>query len=224
MSSRADYGNSYYNRRNVFTANANYDLPFGRSQMYGAHSPGWVNEIIGGFSMNAVVTVETGLPFTPSYAECGADQDIDGPGGTMCRPTLAAVGGFAPHKSALHIVPGTNSNYVQFFNPVAPMTTNLGVYGPFQRPAIGTFGDIERDAYFQPGLWDVDYSIAKRFAITERVGLQFTAQAFNLFNRVNPGGVSNQVDVPSGGLITSTASSQIGTSLRALQFAARVQF
>jgi Carboxypeptidase regulatory-like domain/TonB dependent receptor len=224
MSSRADYGNSYYNRRNVFTANANYDLPFGRNQMFGAHSSGWANEIIGGFSMNAVVTAETGLPFTPSYAECSADQDIDGPGGTMCRPDLALVGGFAPHKSAIHIVPGTNSNYVQFFNPVAPMTTNLGVYGPFQRPAVGAFGDIERDAFFQPGLWNVDYSIAKRFALTERVGLQFTAQAFNVFNHVNPGGVSNQVDVPTGGLITSSASNQIGTSLRALQFAARVQF
>jgi hypothetical protein len=170
------------------------------------------------------VTAETGLPFTPSYAECSADEDIDGPGGTMCRPNLALVGGFAPHKSALHIVPGTNSNYIQFFTPVAPMTQNGGVYGPFQRPAVGTFGDIERDAFFQPGLWNVDMSVAKRFQVTERVGLQFTVQAFNVFNHVNPGGVSNQVDVPSGGLITSSASAQIGTSLRALQFAGRVQF
>lgn len=224
MSSRADYGNSYYNRRSVFTANTNYDLPFGHKQMFGANSPGWVNEIIGGFSMNAVVTAETGLPFTPSYAECSSDEDIDGPGGTLCRPNLALVGGFAPHKSALHIVPGTNSNYIQFFNPVPAMTTNGGVYGPFQRPAVGTFGNIERDAFFQPGLWNVDFSAAKRFALTERVGLQFTAQAFNVFNHVNPGGVSNQVDVPSGGIIASSAPAQIGTSLRALQFAARVQF
>lgn len=224
IDSRADWGNSYYNRRHVFNANANYDLPFGRNQMFGANSPGWVNQLIGGFSMNAVVTVQTGLPFTPSYAECSADQDIDGPGGTMCRPNLALEGGFAPHASALHIVPGTNSNFVQYFTPVPSMSTNGGVYGPFQRPAIGTFGDIERNAFFQPGMWNVDYSIAKHFALTERVGLQFTAQAFNLFNHVNPGGVSNQVDVPSGGLITSTVPAQIGTSLRALQFAARVQF
>jgi hypothetical protein len=224
MSSRADYGNSYYNRRNVFTANANYDLPFGRSQMFAANSSGLVNEIIGGFSVNAVVTAETGLPFQPSYAECSHDEDIDGPGGTLCRPNLVTVGGFAPHKSAIQIVPGTNSNYIQFFTPVPAMTNNLGVYGPFQRPAVGTFGDIERDAFFQPGLWVVDFSAAKRFALTERVGLQFTAQAFNVFNHVNPGGVSNQVDVPSGGIIASSASAQIGTSLRALQFAARVQF
>jgi hypothetical protein len=224
MSSRADYGNSYYNRRNVFNANTNYDLPFGRNQMFGAQSPGWVNQIIGGFSVNGIVTAQTGLPFTPSYAECSADQDIDGPGGTMCRPNLVTVGGFAPHKSAIHIVPGTNSNYIQYFTPVPSMTANGGVYGPFQRPAVGTFGDIERNAFFQPGLWNVDFSVAKRFQVTERVGLQFTAQAFNLFNHVNPGGVSNQVDVPSGGLITSSASAQIGTSLRALQFAGRVQF
>ncbi|HZQ43455.1 MAG TPA: TonB-dependent receptor [Acidobacteriaceae bacterium] len=224
MSSRADYGNGYYNRRHVFSANANYDLPFGHNQMFGANSPGWVNELVGGFSMNAIVTAETGLPFTPSYAECGADEDIDGPGGTLCRPNLATVGGFDPHKSAIHIVPGTNSNYIQFFTPVPAMKVNGGVYGPFQRPAPDTFGDIERDAFYLPGLWDVDFSAAKRFALTERVGLQFTAQAFNVFNHVNPGGVSNQVDVPSGGIIASSASAQIGTSLRALQFAARVQF
>jgi hypothetical protein len=224
IDSRADYGNSYYNRRNVFTANANYDLPFGRNQMFGAHASGWVNQLIGGFEANGIVTIESGLPFTPSYAECGNDEDIDGPGGTMCRPNLALVGGFAPSKSSIHIVPGTNSNYVQFFNPVPAMTLNGGIYGPFQRPAVRTFGNIQRDAFFQPGLWNVDFSLAKRFALTERVGLQFTAQAFNIFNHVNTGGVSNQVDVPSGGLITSSASSQIGTSLRALQFAARVQF
>lgn len=224
MDSRADYGNSYYNRRHVFTANANYDLPFGRNQMFGASSPGWVNQIIGGFELNGVVTAQTGLPFTPSYAECSADEDIDGPGGTMCRPNLALVGGFTLNKSALHIVPGTNSNYIQYFTPVPAMTKNGGVYGPFQRPAVGTFGTIERNAFFMPGLWNVDMSIAKRFQFTERVGMQFTVQAFNIFNHVNPGGVSNQVDVPSGGLITSTAPAQIGTSLRALQFAARVQF
>ena len=224
MDSRADWGNSYYNRRHVFNANANYDLPFGRNQMFGANSPGWANQIIGGFSVNTVVTIQTGLPFTPSYSTCGADQDIDGPGGTLCRPNLALVGGFAPRASALHIVPGTNSNFVQFFNPVAPMTTNLATYGPFQRPAAGTFGDIERNAFFLPGMWNVDFSVAKRFALTESVGVQFTAQAFNLFNKVNPGGVNNQVDVPTGGQITSTVPAQIGTSLRALQFAARVQF
>lgn len=91
---------------------------------------------------------------------------------------------------------------------------------PFQLPAPNNGSD----AFYLPRLWDVDFSAAKRFALTERVGLQFTAQAFNVFNHVNPGGVSNQVDVPSGGIFASSASAQIGTSLRALQFAARVQF
>ena len=36
----ADYGNSYYNRRNVFLFTSNYDLPFGRNKQFASNVPG----------------------------------------------------------------------------------------------------------------------------------------------------------------------------------------
>ncbi len=214
INSRADYGNSYYNRRHVFVFNGNWDLPFGHNHMLGGSAPGWVNQIIGGFSANGVVTAQSGLPFTPGYTLCGQDQDIG-----ICRPNLVGQNlGFG--KRAFNPVTLTQ----QFFPAVALLTTGGQVAGPYQRPAPGTFGSIERDSFFGPGLLNTDASLAKRFFFTERVNLQFTAQAFNLFNHPNLQNPNSTVDAPTGGQIVDVVQGQLGTSMRALQFAARVQF
>ena len=67
---KADYGNSYYNRKNVFVMTGNWNLPFGRGQQFAGNVPGWVNQVIGGFMLNGSWTWESGLPFTPSYQLC----------------------------------------------------------------------------------------------------------------------------------------------------------
>jgi hypothetical protein len=56
--------------------------------------------------------------------------------------------------------------------------------------------------------------------------MQFTAQAFNVFNHANLGGPNGCVDCQNAnaGLITSTVGSQDGSSMRRLQFAGRLQF
>ena len=55
----------------------------------------------------------------------------------------------------------------------------------FTDPALGTFGSSRRNAYFGPGYSDVDLSVFKDTRIKERVTVQFRAEMFNLFNRVN---------------------------------------
>jgi len=64
-------------------------------------------------------------------------------------------------------------------------------------------------------------SVAKRFPLTESVALQFRAEAFNLFNHANLGQPNGCVDCQGqgAGLITSTVSSQDGTSMRRMRFA-----
>ena len=52
MNSRADYGNSYYNRRNAFVLAGNWDLPFGKGKPIGGNLHGWANQIVGGFALN----------------------------------------------------------------------------------------------------------------------------------------------------------------------------
>jgi hypothetical protein len=222
MDPRADYGNSYYNRRQVFVTEGSWDLPFGRGRALGHNVSGWMNQIIGGYTFNGDLTWETGLPFTPYYSLCTEDQDIDGLGGTMCRPSFAAPGASFP-MGAGPFNPVAHS--VSYFTPVPTLAYGGEVQGPFVRPFPGTFGTIGRDAFWGPGLFLTNLALSKRFFLTERVNLQFTAQAFNLFNHPNLGQPNACIDCgSSSGLITDIVASQEGTTMRRLQFAARVQF
>jgi hypothetical protein len=220
INSRADYGNSYYNRRHVFVLSGNWDLPFGHNHLIGGSTPGWVNQVIGGFSVNGVVTAEGGLPFTPSYSLCAQDEDID-TGGSLCRPNTTSGGGYGLGAGSFDPV----NHRVKYFNEVPTLATPGQVEGPYTRPAAGTFGNIERNSLWGPGSFNTDFSVAKKFNLTERLNMQLTAQAFNLFNHPNLGGPSGCVDCGgTSGYITDVVGAQLGSSMRALQFAGRFQF
>jgi len=55
----------------------------------------------------------------------------------------------------------------------------------FANPAAGSFGTSARNAYFGPGFSDVDLSVFKNTKVTERLTIQFRAELFNVFNRIN---------------------------------------
>jgi hypothetical protein len=116
---------------------------------------------------------------------------------------------------------------VKYFDAIPALTTNGASYGAYARPAFGTFGNIQRDSLFGPHYFNTDFSVAKNFQITEKLRMQLTAQAFNVFNHANLAGPNSScVDcqVPTTGYITSTVGSQDGSSMRRLQFAGRFQF
>ena len=218
----ADYGNSYNNRPQQFLMNGNWNLPFGHNQAVAGDVPGWLNQVIGGFALNGSLTWEQGKSYTPSYSLCTQDQDIDGQGGTLCRPNTVSPGpnyglGAQGFNAAGH--------YERYFTPVALMTANGQVSGPYRRPAKGTFGNIERGSLFGPSQIEVDAALAKSFQLPRHVTFKLTAQAFNLFNHPNLGNPSSCVDCgTSSGQITDVVATQEGSSMRRLQFAGNFQF
>ena len=65
--------------------------------------------------------------------------------------------------------------------------------GAFADPATYSFGTSRRNAYFGPGYQSIDLSVFKDTKMGERATVQFRAEMFNVFNRVNfapPGGGS----------------------------------
>jgi hypothetical protein len=230
-------GPSDTNRNQVFVLSGVYELPFGKNKMFANSNSRWVNYAVGGWELAGTTTYESGLPFTPTYGECGADQDVDsnfGSPGTSsdCRPDANFN---APNKGFDRGVgsydPTTRSR--RFFTPVAPLTTNGAQSGPFVRPAFGTIGNIGRNSFHGPSDYFADASLFKNFAITERVKGQFQFQVFNVFNHV-PLGVPSAnsarcIDCTTGepGLITSVDSAVFGSGLpymRQLQFGAKINF
>src|SRR5260370_26719063 len=75
---------------------------------------------------------------------------------------------------------------VSWFNPnpcSATVTNNC-----FPSPALGTYGNERRNQFHGPGLSEVDFSVFKNNAVTERINTQFRVEIFNLFNARNLGG------------------------------------
>jgi hypothetical protein len=91
-------------------------------------------------------------------------------------------------------------------------------------PLAGTFGNAGRGRLTGPGFWNFDTSLAKRFAVTERVNMQFRAEAFNIFN--HPNFASPNPVVFSGNNYSSSAGAITATSnaSRQIQFALKLLF
>ena len=227
-------GPSDTNRNNLFVLSGVYELPFGKGKLVGDTGNRLANYAIGGWQLAGTTTWESGLPFTPTYAECGSDEDVDSnfssPGSSSdCRPNK--TGGAFP-LSVGSYNPATHSR--RYFTPVAPLTGPAGsTSGPFARPAFGTIGNVGRNFFRGPSDYFADASLFKTFAITERVQGQFQFQAFNVFNHA-PLGLPSATDARSidatggdAGLITSVDSSVAGAGtpyMRQLQFGAHIQF
>jgi Carboxypeptidase regulatory-like domain/TonB dependent receptor len=213
-------GNGYYNRRHAFVFAGNYDVPFGRDKQFVAGAPSWLNQIIGGFQLNATVTVDGGLPFTAGYNECGLDNDVGNNDGACF---LNKVGtNFGIHKGKYD--PATQT--VPYLQTTATPLARGASFNAFQRPAqAGTWGNLGRDSLWGPGLVNVDSALTKNFNLPENLKMQLTVQTFNLFNHVNLGQPGNCIDCGvTSGTIQGTVAEQDGTSMRRLQFAARFQF
>ena len=76
----------------------------------------------------------------------------------------------------------------------------------FAMPPFGTFGNAGRNIVEGPGLAVVNASIVKTTQLTERLGVQFRVEAFNLFNRVNYDQPDNFLGSPSFGAVLSAGS------------------
>ena len=79
----------------------------------------------------------------------------------------------------------------------------------FARPAVGTFGNMERNALRGPGYWRTDASIFKHFRLGGNRDSRSALEAVNLFNNVNLGNPDSGSACPAtrtnAGRINSTA-------------------
>lgn len=217
---KIDYGREGGVRRFVFNFNQVYELPFGKNKKFLKNASRGVDAALGGWQLSGIWLWESGYPFTPSYLDCGKDEDT-GP----CRANLVGNASL-PNPSAQEwfavATPGTSgTGCIATATPTAELNANGCTRGPWSRPQPGTFGNVARDSFFGPHLFNADLSLSKAFRITERVNAQFRVESFNTFNHVNLGQPNATVDSPTAGQITSI---QGLTQMRKWQFGLRVNF
>ena len=160
-----DYGDADLDRRHTFVANAVYQMPAMKN--WGA----FASAIVGGWQLNTIISYYGG---TPLDVFSGANPNYLGLRATPSN------GGFRPNLVSgqpIYLDTGDPTNYL---NPAA-----------FSLPAPGTFGNLSRGLVRQPSLTNVDFSLNKNFALTERTRLQFRAEFFNLLNHPGFNGFAN---------------------------------
>ena len=198
---------SNFDRIHNFTLAAVAELPFGRGKPFLSDVSQLTNAFVGGWQFNTNVTIQSGLALDVTYRGAGADRDV-GPNRPNVIGDITEGGGDRNH----------------WFN-----TTPIGSPGSaFERPAVGTFGNMERGGLRGPGYWRVDASLFKRIPLRNDMELELRAEAVNVLNHVNLGDPDTEIGVPgndnpNAGKITSTAFFNLDPQ-RAWQFGVRLKF
>ena len=156
--------------------------------------------LVGGWSVNSIVTLQSGFPFTPQLSyNPSNDGDTRNPVRPFVNPNFH--GRITPRQPA------------QWFNPAAFLQPP---------PNSGFYGNLGRDTLTGPGLATWDFSAFKDTKLHERMTLQFRAELFNLLNRANFNTPNLIVFTPSGVSGTAGAITSTSTTSRQVQFALKL--
>ena len=202
-------GDSDFDLRHAINMIGIYELPFGRGKTFGGAVSGFVNQIIGGWSISGIEDWHTGFAFRTGSNAFPIGFATVAPG--IFNGDTHAI------RAGIHTDPN-NGNAVQFFaDPAAAI-------GSFSGPLGLQMGS--RNNLHGPHFSNTDLALIKNFKLNERFHLEFHAEAFNAFNHPSfalplngAGGVADFTLPSSFGVITSTASSP-----RQMQFALRLEF
>jgi hypothetical protein len=182
---RFDRGLSAFDHRHLSTISSLWELPLHPTRRL-------AGLVLGGWSLNSIVTLQSGTTFTVTS---GVDNARTGTGGQ--RADLSGDPYLSGDRSRADVIQ-------QYMNKAA-----------FAPNPLGTFGNQGRNMFTAPGYADVDLGLHKTFRVTEQLRTQFRFESFNSFNRVNLG-LPNSSQNSSNFMRITTA-----TSPRILQFALR---
>jgi hypothetical protein len=188
---RANRGLWSADARHRFTLSSVYELPFGRNERYLSDVHGALGKIVSGWQVATIVTIQSGQPLT---ATLPFDNPNVGEGAKL--PDMLRSPNNGPRTAD------------KWFDTAA-----------FATPAPFTFGNEGIGAITSPGITSVDFSLVKNTRLTERVNLQFRAEAFNAANHTLLGDPDTTFGSPTFGTINSTRLDN-----REIQLALRLLF
>jgi hypothetical protein len=179
------------------------DLPFGRGKQYMSGASGALDKLVGGWGIDGVTIFQSGFPLVFSNSKPNYVTLF----GAGSRPNYVA----GCKKSA---PAGGAAKLTEWFNTAC-----------FSAPADFTFGDEGRtDPTLRgDGVRNFDWALFKRtrFGPDEKLGLEFRAEFFNLFNRTQFAPPNTSFGSATFGEVTS---SYPGTNPRLVQFGLKFLF
>ncbi len=164
---------SSFDRLHRVAASGIFELPFGKGRRLASNVPGWLNQAIGGWQLNAVVQRQSGPPL--------------GFGNAIFRGDLKNI---ALPKNQRSVDRWFNTDAGFERSAALQLASNIRTF-PLR------FSGIRADGQAR---WDL--SLIKYFPIRERMKLQFRAEAYNAWNHPNLPGPNTAVTNTAFGTIT----------------------
>ncbi len=157
------------------------DLPFGKGQRFAGNVTGAADKLISGWGVNGVTTFQTGFPL----------------GMTMAVNRTNSFGGGSR--------PNSTGQSARLTGPAQQRLNRWFDTSQFVAPPAFTFGNLSRTVpdVTSHGINNFDFAVFKNTQLlAERLGLQFRAEIFNLFNRVQFGYPGRALGNPNFGVIS----------------------
>ena len=174
-----EYALSPYDIPHNFAFSETYELPVGRGRKFMANSNRVVDGLIGGWQLQSIVVVRSGVPYTPVIA---GDRANTGVGGQ--RPNLNPAGGVTNFQQTV----------TQWFDKTR-----------YQAAPIYSYGQVRANTLRSDRYRQFDASVFKNFNMPHETVLSFRAELFNLSNTTSFNAPNATIDATAGGQITSTS-------------------
>lgn len=198
-----------------FVANVLYELPFGRSKPFFSSANGWVNRIVGGWTIGSIATWATGPPWYVAAGRATFNSATTNNGaqlvGISFEDFKKNVGLFKDPRGIFFINPDLLDITTNAAGKVATSKLKAGL---MTAPAPGTFGNFPLNSLNAPSYFNVDLSLIKRIPITETVKFEIKFTAVNAFNIANFIYANQNFDSTSFGVITTQRDSGRNMSLQ----------
>lgn len=222
------YGPQPFDFRFVYNLSAVY-----QPEIFKGH--GWKHSVLGGWSIAPLFTARSGGPLEVNIFE-GAGEDCQAFGESDCNFFANDEGAVFVSAAGIANARGNGNgpavNHVTISGTVGSLSNTLhlnlfanpaAVFAGFRAPILGI--DTNPGSFALRGLpaWNLDMTLAKDFAVTERFGVQFIVQASNVLNHMifnDPAGTSLDINQPTRfGRLTSQNNSP-----RSMEFGLRFHF
>jgi hypothetical protein len=196
---RADWAPSSNDVPHNLVVSYSLGVPFGRGKKFMGGASGVTNKLVSGWGINGIYTLQSGVPLIINDAVNNSYSLYGG----LQRPNLVP-------GCSLNISGSATSRLNEWFNTAC-----------FTQPAPFTFGNVPREfANLRgAGINNSDFAVFKDTKLTERMGLQFRAEFFNLWNRVQFAQPAQAFGAPGFGVVNSQNNTP-----RCVQLALRLQF
>ena len=167
----SNYGPSNFDVRHHFVWTMDYAFP--KAQSLGRLGEGWI--------VSSVVTIESGHP----WELVNALDDYDGSGEFYGRPDMVGSPVYNFSNPAQFLDLSSFAVQCTLSGQGAAAPDGAGIYAQDCLSGTRHFGTEGRNALIGPAFRQWDLSIIKNTKLTERLNLQFRADAFNILNHPN---------------------------------------